>query len=202
MGKGENRHVKAILIHNLGITNEHIVAVSHYYCACENITDSQISFRYQDQGMKDALETNCDCMDYFRDVYDLLYRTGTEATPIQNLGEVRIQKGRLLAFPNVYQHRISNFRLQDSSKPGRCIVLALFLVDPNMRIISTANVPPQQLEWWTEHTYQGSRKLSSLQTELISQNFGGSGNCPYSLSKAGQYKKELLEERTTEKKLL
>jgi hypothetical protein len=28
--------------------------------------------------------------------------------------------------------------------------LALWLVDPHERIVSTANVPPQQKDWWTE----------------------------------------------------
>jgi hypothetical protein len=40
--------------------------------------------------------------------------------------------------------------LVDPTKPGHCRFIALWLVDPNFRIISTANVPPQQRDWWAE----------------------------------------------------
>lgn len=35
----------------------------------------------------------------------------------------------------------------DETKPGHRRFIALWLVDPNRRIISTANVPPQQQDW-------------------------------------------------------
>jgi hypothetical protein len=47
------------------------------------------------------------------------------------------------------QHRVSPFKLQDPTKPGHRRFIALWLVDPHQRIISTANVPPQQLDWST-----------------------------------------------------
>ena len=50
----------------------------------------------------------------------------------------------------VSQHRVSSFRLKDATKPGHRRFLALWLVDPHERIVSTANVPPQQKDWWTE----------------------------------------------------
>ena len=43
----------------------------------------------------------------------------------------------LLAFPNVVQHRVSPFRLADPTRPGHRKLLALFLVDPHIRILST-----------------------------------------------------------------
>jgi hypothetical protein len=48
------------------------------------------------------------------------------------------------------QHRVSPFELADPTKPGHRRFIALWLVDPHKRIISTANVPPQQRSWWTE----------------------------------------------------
>ncbi|KAJ4315638.1 hypothetical protein N0V94_005835 [Neodidymelliopsis sp. IMI 364377] len=48
------------------------------------------------------------------------------------------------------QHRVSPFELADPNKPGHRQFIALWLVDPHKRIISTANVPPQQRSWWTE----------------------------------------------------
>jgi hypothetical protein len=49
------------------------------------------------------------------------------------------------------QHAVSPFRLVDPSKPGHRRFIALWLVDPNKRIISTANVPPQQMTWYAEN---------------------------------------------------
>ena len=48
------------------------------------------------------------------------------------------------------QHRVSGFKLADPTKPGYRRFLALWLVDPNLRIISTANVPPQRQDWWLD----------------------------------------------------
>lgn len=48
------------------------------------------------------------------------------------------------------QHRVSSFRLKDATKPGHRRFLALWLVDPHERIVSTANVPPQQRDWYAD----------------------------------------------------
>jgi hypothetical protein len=45
----------------------------------------------------------------------------------------------------------------------------LSLVDPHQRIISTANVPPQQLDWWAEAVF-GSRSNAAkgeMPSELV-----------------------------------
>lgn len=72
---------------------------------------------------------------------------------MQKYGTVDTRPGRLLAFPNVFQHRVSSFKLADPAKPGYRRFIALWLVDPHTRIISTANVPPQQQEWWAEAAF-------------------------------------------------
>lgn len=51
---------------------------------------------------------------------------------------------------------MSSFKLEDPTKPGHRRFIALWLVDPHRRILSTANVPPQQKDWWT-----GSDEMSS-----------------------------------------
>lgn len=68
----------------------------------------------------------------------------------QELGKVDIPTGRLVAFPSLFQYRTAGFKTKDNTKPGHCKVLSLFLVDPHIRIISTANVPPQRKDWWTD----------------------------------------------------
>jgi hypothetical protein len=69
---------------------------------------------------------------------------------LQTLGTVRTTQGRLLVFPNTVQHRVGAFQLADASKPGHRKILAMFLVDPNRPILSSANVPPQRRDWWAE----------------------------------------------------
>jgi hypothetical protein len=60
----------------------------------------------------------------------------------------------------------------DPTKPGHRRFVALWLVDPGKRIISTANVPPQQISWYTEDllgTTPQARKeaLAKLPAELL-----------------------------------
>jgi hypothetical protein len=70
------------------------------------------------------------------------------------------------------QHRVSPFQLIDRTKPGHRRFIALWLVDPTKRIISTANVPPQQMSWYIESllgTSPEARKeaLTKLPAELV-----------------------------------
>ena len=110
-------------------------------------------------------------------------------------------EGRLLAFPNVVQHWVSSFQLADPAKPGHQKILALFLVDPYVRILSTANVPPQQKSWWAENIYN-DEKLSSLPIELLNHIIDDVPEFPISLEEAKEIRLELMEERKRSKKLL
>lgn len=67
---------------------------------------------------------------------------------VQELGKISLTEGKMIAFPSMLQHRCSRFSTIDKTKPGSCNVLSLFLVDPHIRIVSTANVPPQRKDWW------------------------------------------------------
>lgn len=85
--------------------------------------------------------------DYYEKLYDKQFAHGMDQA-VQVFGDVVTQEGRLLAFPNVFQHRVSSFELKDKTKPGHRRFIALWLVNPKLRVISTANVPPQQFDWW------------------------------------------------------
>lgn len=122
--------------HVEGMMNERIVSTGIYYWDSENITDSRLGFRaaVQDPGY----EQNDD--NGVRDVYGL----ESEDALNQVLGSAETRAGRALAFPNILQHRVEPFRLADSTRPGYRKILAFFLVDPSVRIVSTSDVPPQQ----------------------------------------------------------
>jgi Protein of unknown function (DUF4246) len=59
----------------------------------------------------------------------------------------------------------------------------LFLIDPNIRIISTANVPCQQKDWWTT-VIQRKGVLAQLPFELQEQVFDEVEGFPISLKEA------------------
>ncbi len=104
------------------------------------------------------------------------------------------QEGRLLTFPNTMQHRVYPFHLEDPTKPGHRRILALFLVDPHQRIISTANVPCQQKEWW-QHQINDIGPLGGIPLELIQQINLKTEGFPVSLEVAKEQRLELMEER-------
>lgn len=113
---------------------------------------------------------------------------------MQELGKISTRQGRLIAFPNVLQHRVLPFSLQDPSKRGHRKILALFLVDPHIPILSTANVPPQQKEWWSEKIRE-DRSLSNLPPELAEQIVDEVSGIPMSLEEAKEIRLGLMEER-------
>ncbi|KAL2753308.1 hypothetical protein ACRALDRAFT_2029173 [Sodiomyces alcalophilus JCM 7366] len=135
--------------HVEGQLNEHICATALYYYDNHNITPSHLAFRTQAdrEGLSVALPYE---QNVFRPITLTFAIDDAQGSTVQNLGRVLTREDRLLAFPNVYQHRVAPFSLADKSRPGHRKILALFLVDPAIPIISTANVPPQQRHWWLQ----------------------------------------------------
>ncbi|MFF0723228.1 DUF4246 domain-containing protein [Streptomyces sp. NPDC004134] len=122
--------------HVEGMVNERIVSTGIYYWDSENITESRLSFR---AGLDDpSYEQNDD--NGVREVYGL----ENEEAMNQVLGSAATPAGRCLAFPNILQHRVGEFRLADPTRPGHRKILVFFLVDPSKNIVSTSDVPPQQ----------------------------------------------------------
>ena len=69
--------------------------------------------------------------------------------------------------PNILQDQIQPFSLADHMQlGGHCKVVVLFLVDPGIWIISTANVPCQQQEWWSEKIDMENGPFEKLPVEL------------------------------------
>ncbi|KAK3991074.1 hypothetical protein QBC44DRAFT_57751 [Cladorrhinum sp. PSN332] len=152
--------------HVEGMMNEHIVGTALYYLDSDNITETHLEFRAQTRGMymSDDHPWNTvgqDAYHWMEHVYGTLFGEMSGVSAQQNYGTVLTPEGRLLAFPNVFHHRVSGFKLADPTKPGHRRFIALWLVDPCTRIISTANVPPQQAEWWAELAFRRQAESSS-----------------------------------------
>ncbi|KAI6866987.1 hypothetical protein KC338_g694 [Hortaea werneckii] len=178
--------------HIEGSLNEHICASALYYYDSENITDSHLSFR-------EAMDTEgVDRKHYDQDDWthlETLYGIENGEPGIQELGRVETKEGRVLAFPNVLQHRVEPFRLADPSRPGHRKIVALFLVDPYVRIPSTINVPPQRKDWWKESALASESRFSDLPPELVENVVKNVKDFPIDLEEAKQLRLELMEER-------
>ncbi|KAG8931055.1 hypothetical protein FRC02_003286 [Tulasnella sp. 418] len=176
--------------HVEGMANERIIASGIYYYSSENVTPSQLAFR---ESVK------------VEDWYEQNHKAGVQATwglesgkpNSQDLGAVDTIEGRCIAFPNIYQHQVSPFKLVDPTKPGHRKIIALFLVDPLNRIPSTSTIPPQQESWMKSALHEASSetrlpKLPAEMLDLIARNVDTS----MSEKDAKRYRLELMDERT------
>jgi hypothetical protein len=151
--------------HVEGQMNEHIVATALYYLDSENITESHLDFRTLTTEDQQHWSVAQDSYYWMCSIFGARLGGGSGSSCVQQYGSVVTREGRLLAFPNVFQHRVSGFKLADPTKPGHRRFIALWLVDPLTRIISTANVPPQQADWWAQSVF-GPQGESLLGTKI------------------------------------
>ena len=156
-----------------GQKNEHIVAIAMFAYDVHNVTKSHMSFRqethvgegffrhgpylYQDQQNRNQYkepahqmykggEVEGICKVFGFDQIQMCSDHHNFALPIQEIGKLALPQGRLITFPNTMECRREPFRLEDPTKPGHHRWVTLMLVDPNYRICSTRNVPPQQAD--------------------------------------------------------
>ena len=99
----------------------------------------------------------------------------------------------MLTFPNVSQHRLYPFKLADPSKPGHRKVLALFLVNPNFRIVSTAKVPPQRKDWWSDKLCEMG-VFNRLSREVYDMIIDRVDDFPIGIEQAKELRLEHMEE--------
>ena len=112
---------------------------------------------------------------------------------VQDVGKVITKEVRCIAFPDLYQHLVSPFRLADPTKPGHRKILVFFLVDPHITIPSASVVAPQQASW-TQRVISGTALWSHLPVELQDTIVGDANML--TLEQAKVYREELMSERT------
>ena len=165
--------------------------ISSQYYDSENISESQLAFRspvgepeYHEQGdglcmeLLYNIERLVRCQGPSRDVCFVLRRpdfvsfVSSDDALVQERGSISTEPGLALASPNLYQHQVSPFELEDNSRPGHRKILAFFLVDPNEKVPSASDIGPQQAEWMSAFMHQlgpdgvGGTYLERLPTEL------------------------------------
>ena len=94
-----------------------------------------------------------------------------------------------------YQHRVEPFELADSTKSGRRRILALFLIDPSVRVLSTTDVPPQQADWALDEVGKAS-VMGKLPQELYDMVLGYTAEGLMSREEAERHRALLMEERS------
>ncbi|QRV77245.1 hypothetical protein RhiJN_05260 [Ceratobasidium sp. AG-Ba] len=176
--------------HVEGMSNESIAVSGIYYYDEENITESRLAFRTAAAvpgSYEQSDERGC----------TLTWGISTDEPCVNELGAVVTCQDRAIAFPNIYQHRVSPFQLQDKTKPGHRKIVALFLVDPAVHIPSTTRVPPQQHEWRANAVFENvnlKTALGKLAPEIVNHiNTLAEGTM--SREEANAYRLELMEER-------
>ncbi|OBT87683.1 hypothetical protein VE02_02696 [Pseudogymnoascus sp. 03VT05] len=157
--------------HVEGQINERICATALFYLDSENVTPSHLSFRMQTTYDQDELQgiAGQGQFNWLERVYGTQLGGSNDGASacLQHYGSAETKQGRLLAFPNVFHHRVSPFKLQDPTKPGHRRFIALWLIDPHQRIISTGNVPPQQQDWWAEAVFGKDANTGTMPAEIL-----------------------------------
>lgn len=182
--------------HVEGQLNERICASAIYYHSAENITDNYLSFQHRTtQDVDIPYEQNR------HEWLEVIFGCEQDGPTLQNIGHVLTRQGRLLTFPNTLQHLVEPFQLADPSRPGHRKLLALFLVDPNIHILSTAHIPCQQQEWWAESvrlkTLGPKNYLGKLPNEIWDMIVDMVEEFPLKLKEAKLLRQELMDERAT-----
>jgi len=182
---GGNWHVE-------GMENERIVSSFIYYYGCENITTSRLAFR----------RAACEPVHHGRrgegQCQHVLFNINNGGRGLQELGSVETLQGRCVAFPNIYQHQVQPFRLEDPTKPGSRKIFVAFLVDPTYTIPSATIIPPQQREMSRDAmlTADSSSQFGKLPVEIIDE-ISCRNDGAMSRAEAEAYRLEIMDERTT-----
>ena len=149
----------------------------------ENVQDIYMSFRQmaEIEGVGD-IQHEIDDTVWLKQIFGL--NNGDPA--VQNVGSIHLKHGRLVSYPSTVQCRIGPFELKDKTKKGHATALAIYLVDPNIRIISTANVPPQRIDWTREMEDLGPHRdeLRSFPEYLYNRLLNRRDNFPFKKSEA------------------
>jgi Protein of unknown function (DUF4246) len=173
--------------HHLAFQNEHICATVLYDYEMSNITESLLSFRQQRTPMECRIDRTV--TSGFLKSLDV----NRKAQPFNMSGTSFAKEGHLLTFPNIFHHRVGPFGLADKTKPGHRKILALFLVDPHIRIISTANVPCQQKAFWAEEL-RAQRTFPKFPNEVPKEVVDAVEGFPLDVDEAKALRLELTEE--------
>ncbi|KAK3827305.1 MAG: hypothetical protein J3R72DRAFT_457161 [Linnemannia gamsii] len=172
--------------HVEGMANDNIAATGIYYYHSDNISESRLNFRIQ------VHEPDYEQYDDSGVLH--MYDLKNEGPLVQSLDGVITKQDRCLVFPNIYQHQVQPFQLEDPSRPGTRKILVFFLVNPEEPTLSTTRVPPQQMGWSPRINTFVQRLTDKLPIELVNEIYS-MVDWPMKLDEAMVLRQELMDER-------
>ncbi|KAF9871992.1 hypothetical protein CkaCkLH20_10624 [Colletotrichum karsti] len=176
-----------------GALNDRIAATAVYFFDDDNVTDSRISFKSRFHGLH--FEEECWYNDGDERYVEQTFGFRPPAPSLQDVGSVTMREGLMVAYPNVLQHKNLSYRLKDPTRPGHRKVLTLYLVDPRIKVLSTANVPPQQAEWWVREFARDNGQVKGLPKEVVDMVVDNIGDIPIPRADARRVRDEVVAER-------
>ncbi|GJJ73235.1 hypothetical protein EMPS_05593 [Entomortierella parvispora] len=181
----ENPRYEGGAWHVEGMANEDIVATGIYYYHSENVTETRLNFRIavEEPDYEQSDVRGCEAM------YGL-----TDGGPlVQNLDGIITKQDRCIAFPNIYQHQVQPFELEDKTRPGTRQILVFFLINPQQSILSTSEVPPQQKDWIMGGGFvdEVEKRLPAELVEQVEEQM----DWPMSMAEAKNHRLDLMKER-------
>ncbi|KAJ2702254.1 hypothetical protein FB645_004349 [Coemansia sp. IMI 203386] len=137
--------------------SENIIATVEYYYDSKG--EKPLTIEFQEGVECDILKIE-DAYDFLAHIILFGIRMGDKGDSyIQSAGSIDAKQGRLVCYPNVYE--------QDRHYgDGATKWLKMYFIDPAVRIVSTAIVPPQQKDWWTKTVSSVPSRISKLPLEV------------------------------------
>ncbi|KAJ1880298.1 hypothetical protein LPJ57_002332 [Coemansia sp. RSA 486] len=140
----------------LDMASDNIIATAIYHYDSKD--EKPLTINFQEAVVGDYV--------LIKDAYDvlahnILFGISTDEADdyVQFAGSINAIKGRLVCYPNVYE--------QDGHySSGSIKKLTMYFIDPAVRIVSTAIIPPQQKDWWTKTVSSVPSRISKLPLEI------------------------------------
>jgi hypothetical protein len=207
--------------HVEGMPDERIVATACVYLEAHNVTESSLRFRTPikpptpvDWGVTETAELNddpaapanapatWDTLRHDDEAVRTVYGFGPGAGLVQPRGTSRTLPGRVLAWPNTLQHCVAPFELADPTQRGHRTIVCFFLVDPTVRVRSSATVPPQAREWYEKEVRAVllQTPLKALELRDLVITFLGDLGGLMTYAQAAERRARLMKERTAAKR--
>lgn len=124
--------------HVEGMPYERIVATCINYLDVNNITKSFLEFRKPVYIDEESVEYDQGDSKYTKHHYGI--KNHHDGVMNRYLGLIKCSKGSSVVFPNTLQHRVKPFNLVEGENSGSRIIIAFFVIDPDNKIISTADI--------------------------------------------------------------
>ncbi len=183
--EGEEWHVQ-------GQRNERICATATYVYSSGNTTPASLSFRRRVHVEEASLAKG-----YIQEppFAPEIYGAESGDPVIQYMGAIELREGRVVTYPNIFQTRLLPFELKDPGKPGRVKLLTMHLIDPNRRMMSTAMVPPQRKDWWSDEIRRQNARIYRLPIEVWERIVDMVEGYPICMDEAEKIRREFKVER-------